>query len=128
MENIIITATERAPEINFDFASNTFVLKGESYPEDVSAFYGPVIGALEEHLSALDGAAVTFTFELIYFNSSTAKVLMGLFDTLDECAENGNNVSIFWSYEKDDDNMEELGEEFGEDIEHAKFEMKPYAE
>ncbi|OEJ67175.1 DUF1987 domain-containing protein [Magnetovibrio blakemorei] len=127
MENINIEATERSPEIHFDFGSNTFALKGESYPEDVSTFFGPVIGALEEHLSGLNGASVTFTFDLIYFNSSTAKVLMGLFDTLDEAAENGNDVSIIWSYEEDDDNMEELGEEFGEDLEHAKFEMKAYA-
>lgn len=128
MENITIEATERSPEINFDFGSNTFALKGESYPEDVSAFFGPVIGSLEEHLSNLNGANITFTFDLIYFNSSTAKVLMGLFDTLDEAAENGNGVSIIWSYEEDDDNMEELGQEFGEDLMHAKFEMKAYTQ
>lgn len=126
MENIKIEATERSPQIHFDFGANTFSLKGESYPEDVSAFFGPVIGTLEEHFGTLNGADVTFTFDLIYFNSSTAKVLMGLFDTLDEAAENGNNVSIIWSYEEEDDNMEELGEEFGEDLEHAKFEMKAY--
>ena len=76
---------------------------------------------LEEHLEGLEGAQVHFTFEFVYFNSSTAKVVMNLFDLLDSTAERGNAVTIIWAFEKDDDNMEELGEEFGEDLEHATF-------
>ncbi len=127
MENINIEAQERSPEVNFDFSANTFLLKGESYPEDVTDFYGPVIGKLEEYLDELTGGKVHFTFELIYFNSSTAKVLMGLFEILDEAAANDNDVLITWIFEEDDDNMEEMGEEFGEDLENAKFELKKIA-
>lgn len=64
-----------------------------------------------------------FPFELIYFNSSTAKVLMGLFEILDEAAGNGNEALITWSHEEDDDNMEEMGEEFGEGLENGTFEL-----
>ncbi len=124
MENIKIEATERSPEVDFNFTSNVFALSGESYPEDVPAFFGPPINQLEEHLSSQDGADITFYFELIYFNSSSAKVLMELFEMLDKVAENGNNVVIYWAYDEEDDNMEELGEEFGEDLEHAKFNLK----
>lgn len=124
MENIKIDATDRSPEIAFDFNANVFALRGESYPEDVSSFYGPVVAKLEEHLGGLEGAEVEFKFELIYFNSSSAKILMGLFDLLDETASNGNSVHITWAYEEDDDNMQELGEEFGEDLEHAVFQLR----
>ncbi|GAB6038470.1 DUF1987 domain-containing protein [Fundidesulfovibrio butyratiphilus] len=123
MSTLQISATERSPEVSFDFANNVFLLKGESYPEDVKDFYGPAIERLEKHLTDLDGAEVTFTFEFIYFNSSTAKVLMGLFDLLDATAERGNTVTVNWAFESDDDNMEELGEEFGEDLEHATFNL-----
>ena len=123
MDNIKIEATERAPAVDFDFAASTFSLSGESYPEDVTAFYGPLVEKLEAHLESLDGGTVTFNFAFIYFNSSTAKVLMGLFDTLDEAAGNGNTVTINWAYEEDDDNMEELGEEFAEDLENATFNL-----
>ena len=123
MENIKIEATDRSPQIDFNFETNTFLVKGESYPEDVAAFYGPILDQLEKHLESLEGAEIRFGFELIYFNSSTAKVLMGLFETLDEAAEDGNDVLITWTYEEDDDTMEELGEEFAEDLENAKFEM-----
>ena len=124
MENIKIEATDRSPGVDFDFAANRFALSGESYPEDVSAFFGPVVGALEEHLGGLDGATVEFNFELIYFNSSSAKVLMGIFDALESCAGDGNDVMIRWICDEEDDTMQELGEEFAEDLEDAKFEMK----
>ncbi len=124
MNNIKIEATERSPAIDFDFSKNLFSLSGESYPEDISQLYGPVVEALRNHLDNQDGADITFNFELIYFNSSSAKTLMGLFDLLDTAAEN-NQVVINWLYEADDDNMEELGEEFGEDLENATFNMMP---
>lgn len=123
MSTLSISATERSPEVSFDFANNVFLLKGESYPEDVKEFYGPPIVRLEEHLTSLEGAEVRFNFEFIYFNSSTAKVLMGLFELLDETAGRGNTVTVTWAYDADDDNMEELGEEFGEDLEHATFNL-----
>ena len=128
MENIKIEATERSPDVDFNFTDNTFLLKGESYPEDVSAFFGPIMSAFEEHLGGLNGQSVTFTFDLIYFNSSSAKIIMGLFETLEEAAENGNDVDVIWRFEEDDDNMEELGEEFGEDLETARFTMQEYSQ
>ena len=102
-------------------------MRGESYPEDVTAFFGPIVEKLEEHLDGLDGGTVQFNFELIYFNSSTAKILMGLFETLDDAADAGNNVTVTWVFETDDDNMQELGEEFAEDLEHARFILKEVA-
>lgn len=124
MESIKIEATERAPAIEFDFARNTFLIKGESYPEDVTEFFGPIMERLEGHLRGQSGASIDFIFELIYFNSSSAKVLMSLFDMLEEVAEEGNQVVVTWCYEEDDDNMQELGEEFGEDLEKATFNLK----
>jgi hypothetical protein len=124
MDPIVIAATKRCPEINFDFAANTFLIKGESYPEDVDSFYGEIIDALDQHLADQKDATIRLDIELIYFNSSTAKVLMELFELMESAAARGNNVLISWQYEEDDDNMEELGGEFAEELEHAKFTME----
>lgn len=124
MDSIVIEATERSPKVEFDFDNGTFLLKGESYPEDVTEFYGTPLKSLESYLEGLDGGTINFTFELVYFNSSSAKIFMSLFDMLEEAAEDGNTVNVIWVYEADDDNMEELGEEFGEDLESANFKMK----
>jgi hypothetical protein len=123
MSTLHISATPRTPEISFDFENNVYHLRGESYPEDVKEYYGPPITQLERHLESLEGAEVGFRFEFVYFNSSTAKILMNLFDLLDATAERGNTVTITWAFEQDDDNMAELGEEFGEDLCHASFEL-----
>lgn len=125
MRNIKVAATERSPEIDFDFESGHFSIKGESYPEDVSEFYGAMIGELNKYLARLENAEIVVDFSLIYFNSSSAKILMGLFDNLEAVASRGNQVTVNWHYVADDDNMEELGEEFGEDLEHAQFNMLP---
>lgn len=127
MEDIKINAKERSPEVDFNFSTNTFSLSGESYPEDIPEFFGPIIEKLEQHLKAQKKAKIVFNFKLIYFNSSSARVLLGIFDLLDETAKN-NTVEVNWFYEDDDDNMEELGEEFGEDLENANFNLRPIEE
>lgn len=127
MDTIKIQSSERSPEIDFDFATNTFAIRGESYPEDVNEFYGPLMERLESHFQNMKEATVSFTFELIYFNSSTAKILMSMFDMFDETAEAGNSINVIWCFEEDDENMQELGEEYGEDLRHASFELREIA-
>ncbi len=124
MENIFIAATDSTPEVSFDIASNILNIKGESYPENVSTFYGSVFEKLKAYFSSLKSTTVVANIELIYFNSSSVKVIMNLFEMLDECAKNGNKVTINWFYNEDDDTIKEFGEEFGEDITSATFEMR----
>jgi len=127
MTPLMIAGTERAPHIAFDFEKNSFRIAGESYPEDVTLFFSPVIEALETHLKTNGTAPVRFEFELIYFNSSSAKAIMTIMEILDAAAKDGAQVDVFWFYDAEDDTMEELGEEFGEDLEHATFHLKGMA-
>jgi hypothetical protein len=127
MRNLKIAATDRSPEVDFDFEKHRLRLKGESYPEDVTAFYGPVVEALDDYLSGLGDGACFFDFELIYFNSSSAKAIMSLLEKLDEAAAAGAAVTINWYYDEEDDTMKDLGEEFGEDLERAEFHLKRLA-
>ena len=41
---------------------------------------------------------------------------MMLMDKLDAAAANGASIEVFWYYDQEDDTMQELGEEFGEDL------------
>ena len=41
---------------------------------------------------------------------------MMLMDKLDAAAANGASIDVFWYYDPEDDTMQELGEEFGEDL------------
>ncbi len=124
MDKLEIKATSRTPEVSFDFDNNHLKISGESYPEDAMEFYNPILDSLDAYLENLGSGNCRFDFELIYFNSSSAKVIMMLMDKLDEAAENGGLVEVYWYYDAEDDTMEELGEEFGEDLEHAKFHLE----
>ena len=124
MASLKIAATDRSPAVDFDFDNNALRIKGESYPEDVSAFYGPVFSALDAYFASLGSGACSFDFELIYFNSSSAKAIMSLLERLDDAAARGASVTITWYYDEEDDTMQELGGEFSEDLKHAEFRLE----
>ena len=52
---------------------------------------------------------------------------MMLMDKLEAAAEKGASVEVYWYYDKEDDTMQELGGEFGEDLEKAKFHLEKMA-
>ncbi|HEY6920702.1 MAG TPA: DUF1987 domain-containing protein [Methyloceanibacter sp.] len=126
-DKIDIAATTRTPAVTFDFTQHHLKIKGESYPEDVTEFYGPVFTALDNYLTKLGKGSCRFDFELIYLNSSSAKAIMMLMDKLEAAAKKGASVEVYWYYDKEDDTMQELGEEFGEDLENAKFHLEKMA-
>jgi hypothetical protein len=123
-----IPATARTPAVTFDFGENHLKLTGESYPENVTEFYNPVFAALDTYLAKIGKGSCRFDFELIYLNSSSAKAIMMLMDKLDAAAEGGATVDVYWFFDKEDDTMQELGEEFGEDLANVKFHLEKMAE
>lgn len=119
-----IAATERSPEIDFDFTTGRLRLRGESYPEDVASFYAPVLDSLNHFLETIGDGVCRFELSLVYFNSASAKVIMFVMEMLDTAAAKGAQIDLFWFYDPEDDTMQELGEEFGEDLEHARFHLE----
>ncbi len=125
MDNLHIAATERSPGVDFDFAAGILALRGESYPEDASRVFGPIFAALEAFLADAAGRKVRFDIELIYFNSSSAKALMNMFQMLDHAAGAGVSLVVNWRFTPDDETMREFGEDFSEDLEHMAFNLVP---
>lgn len=121
VENIRIQATDNSPEVDFDFEANAFALRGMSFMEDVSSFYSPLHDSLDAHFDGLVDASVRFEFALAYFNSSSARVILRMLMRLDELAEQNEAVHIVWHAE--DEDLAEEGEEMGEDLENATFEI-----
>lgn len=128
MNKMVIQAGERTPYVEFDFPARHLRLKGESYPEDVAAFFGPLLRSLNEFVGTLDGGELVMDVEMLYFNSSTAKALMNIFRVLETAAQEGVKVTINWWYHEDDDTMRESGEDFAEDFEKAGFNLRHLAD
>lgn len=121
MPNIDIQATARTPRVSFDCEQGLFRLEGESYPEDTKKFYDEPLSHVYDFLQGKHSQPCKFVFRLKYFNSSSAKVLMDLFMAIEEAAQAGSDMTVEWHYAEDDDNMQELGEEFSEELTEAKF-------
>jgi hypothetical protein len=106
-----IAATDRTPEIILTLQPAKLSIKGESYPEDVSAFYGQVIQAVNTLVESPAGN-LDVEIQLIYINSSSIKAIFRIFEGFDEYRKKGQTVSIQWLADEDDDIMQELGEDF----------------
>ena len=122
---IKMAETERTPGVVFDPCRGSLVLSGESYPEDAGKFYGPILQKIQEYLSSESANSLSVSMRMIYFNSSSAKAVMNLFQMLESAAASGLSVSVSWYHDPDDDMMEEMGEDFSEDFEHARFALIP---
>lgn len=123
MENLLISATKYTPEISFDATKCLLAITGESYPENTAEFYSPVFDWLESFLDSLQDQTVTVNIEIIYFNSSSSKVLMDLFDRLEEAVKAGKRITLNWIYDREDQSSLEYGEEFQEDLEVLKLNL-----
>lgn len=125
METIKIQGTEDTPKIILDAENEIMEISGRSLPEDVSAFYEPVLNWLNEYAEKPNKKTI-FNFKLTYFNTASSKLLLDILMKLEEMHENGNDILIRWHYPEDDEDMEEAGEEYA-DIVDVPFEQVGYS-
>jgi hypothetical protein len=116
MEPLFIAASPTSPEIDFRFDQHTLSIKGESYPENAAAFYGPVIARVQAYLDQCKDAEITVHVSLAYFNSSSTKMLFSFFEALNDAAMAGNQVRLNWYHDEDDDTILEFGQELQDDF------------
>jgi len=116
MEPLFIAASPTSPEIDFRFDQHTLSIKGESYPENAAAFYGPLITRVQAYLDSCSAADITVHVSLAYFNSSSTKMLFSFFEALNNAAMAGNQVRLNWYHDEDDDTILEFGQELQDDF------------
>lgn len=123
MDSLHIEATKSTPYIHYGADENILDIMGESYPENAAAFYSPVFRWLDEFLAEYPNRSLTVNIELLYFNSSSSKALMNLFDRFENAAENGWTITVNWIYQMENETARECGEEFQEDYDVIAFNM-----
>ncbi len=124
MNDLNIQETERTPEIKLSVSEGVFSIKGESFPEDVSAFYGQVIESIDLLKENIPDQFQVI-IELIYTNSSSIKALYRIFEGFESIRQGGGDLDISWYFQEDDDIMEELGEDFHDRFPDLKINVKP---
>lgn len=115
MTNLTIAETKTTPSINFDVQSGVLSITGESYPDSALQFYQQVLNWLNQYLSE-STQPIVMNFKFSYFNTSTSKCILDVLSLLEEAYAKGRKVEVIWHYRQDDEDMQESGEEFAQDI------------
>ena len=126
MEKLRIEQTDDRPFVILDKENNRFEISGKSLPEDVIEFFLPVLNWLRNYKN--EPAELTeFNFKLIYFNTASSKLILDILMILEEINEKGNKVVVKWHAMKEDEDMQEAGEEYEEMVdltfEHITYEF-----
>src|ERR1044071_8431731 len=104
MQNLIIEKTKTTPQVNFNAATGSLEIAGESYPENAMQIYQPILDWLKNFTSTTKNKIV-FNFKLSYFNTSSSKCIFNIMELLEEAVKAGSKVEINWCYAEDDEDM-----------------------
>jgi len=116
MRKLVIDRTDTTPLVILDPETKVYKISGESRPSDVREFYDQVILWLDDFTMYLINSKdienpVIFSFNLVYFNSSSAKLILDICKSLASLRLKGFNVTVNWHYEEEDLDMLEVGKE-----------------
>lgn len=111
MENLHLEASAKTPEVIFDSATGSLMLKGRSIPENSIEFYKPLNDWIDSYSSSPKDKT-TIDVKLEYFNTSSSKCILDLFKKLEKLNSGDTDVAVNWYFEEDDEDMEEAGEDY----------------
>ena len=111
MENLKIQGTQDEfyiPAVDFNATTGICEIAGESYLEETSEFYAPLVEWLEQYIKELKTPLV-FNFKLSYYNTSSSKKILDLLRIMKEFEKKGGEVKVTWFYEESDiDTIEDV--------------------
>ncbi len=127
MDKLVLNSTIFTPKVILDHEKHFIEISGESRPNDVREFYGPIIQWMNDFSESLPDTVenskhVVSHFNFNYFNSASAKCILDICKVLARIRSKGTAVSVKWYYVRGDDDMMETGREM-EMIVNIPFEL-----
>ncbi len=95
------------PKVSLDVETGNCEITGESFMEDGKEFYGDIIKWLEEFHKTHKDKTLTIDFRLIYFNTSSTKMLTLMLKLTEVFRKGGQKVIINWYHDSDELELEE---------------------
>lgn len=126
MSDLNISGTQSTPSIHGDWQAGVLSMQGDSYPENSYELFGQVIEWVERFLTE-EQRPLSLDLRLLYLNTSSIKAMMDIFDLLEEAHRNGGGAQVSWHYDRRNERVAELAEEFREDCSFP-FVIQPYDE
>jgi hypothetical protein len=114
MLSINIAGTSTTPKIECDPDKGIILMQGDSYPENSFEFFNALLSWVDDYLH-LKTAPLALELRLVYLNTSSVKVMMDIFDMLEEAYLQGRKIDVNWFYDNRNERVMDLAEEFKED-------------
>lgn len=109
LEPLKVEATQNRPYVDFNAETGELVMKGRSIIENTVRFFEPLLSWIDEYV---DNPSKKTELHLVldYFNTSSSKFILSIFEKLEELYDLGKEVEVFWYYT--DEDMEDLGKDY----------------
>ncbi len=114
MNDLVIEGTVSSPSVKGDWQNGVLFMEGDSYPENSYELYSAMVAWVTQYLKESPNP-LTLELTLLYLNTSSIKVMMDVFDEMEECFQEGRQVAVNWYFDTENERVAELAEEFKED-------------
>lgn len=121
MDLLKIDPTAKTPTVSFDPGAGVLELAGRSTPEDSIGFYEPILTWLDAYIKS-PNVKTTVNLKFEYFNTSSSKCILDVLKKIVQLHKGGNNVTVNWYCDEEDEDMQEAGEDYS-DILEIPFEI-----
>lgn len=108
MKTISIAPADNTPGVVLSKESGVFSFFGKSLPEDVNKFYTPIQDWFREYCQN-PNPKTEISFNLDYFNSSTARIIVKLLIETENIHNKQSDVHVTWFYKSGDEVMHDRG-------------------
>ena len=125
MAALIRKPTKTTPYVHLDSGTGTYIIAGRSIPIDAELFYRPLLTWFEE-LETERVGRVDLCLRFDFFNIASSKRILFILYRLAEIQKNGTQGSVRWMYEKSDEDLLEIGQDYAVMIEEIPFSFEPY--
>lgn len=114
MNDFSLPGSQSTPAIQSDWAAGSVSMQGDSYPENSYELFHQVFEWIERFLDEAE-RPLSLELRLLYLNTSSIKAMMDIFDLLEAAHQQGKAVAVNWYYDRQNERVVELAEEFKED-------------
>ncbi len=125
MEAFIRRSTKSTPYVHLDTREGTYLLAGRSIPIDAEQFFSPILSWVDG-LSENEVSVVDFRFRFDFFNIASSKRILFILYKLADLQKRGVKVNIHWMYERFDEDMLEIGQDYNVMIDSLNFSFEEY--
>ncbi len=130
MEILQIPEKDHTPRVLLDPNAGIFEFEGISLPEDLSAFYKPVLEWFDKYISTIRKIenqsafpSPKVTFKMTYYNSGSVRMLIFILQKLKMIVDIQTETVIDWYYEEEDLHILENGKDLA-DLTGVTFQFK----